>query len=293
MAGPVRPFRAVHLRGLFAPFASARGAVKSEASERHLDQYPARGARVGLYRKVIERQRGGDDRGTDVGPNLSSVVTPPSSGLPCPPQKSWSFRARCAPGSYQCGSFARARPPKGACVGGCRRDPVSRSPTIRWPIYDADLAKIGASRQNAIRLQAARRQPWRHLHCEPGVQRRSIAPLLKNADRTGYPRVVPRGRGGRDEGRSSTPSRNRALRAPAAASPGRSGGMQSLITLRQVLGDRLSGVRRAGGRWTIPENARRGLRDATTSSRMPRAAAQLKLVCAQADRLCPHDGGNR
>ncbi len=38
------------------------------------------------------------------------------------------------------------------------------------PIYDADVAKSELP-QNAVGLKQLVGEPWRHLHCEPGIQR--------------------------------------------------------------------------------------------------------------------------
>src|SRR5882672_10309750 len=134
------------------------------------------------------------------------------------------------------------------------------------PIYDADLSAKSGPPFNALKLK--------QLVCaQRGVfiaspeYNASITPLLKNA--IDWISVVRE----RDEPQLYT-FQNRAF-ALGAASPGRSGGMQSLITLRQVLaiGCRAFVVPE---QMTIPNAAeaiemKEELKDA-------RAAAQLKLV---------------
>jgi len=93
------------------------------------------------------------------------------------------------------------------------------------PIYDADLAKSELP-QNAIRLKQLVGNHGGIFIASPEYNA-SIPPLLKNA--IDWISVVRE----RDEPQLYT-FQNRAF-ALGAASPGRSGGMQSLITLRQVL----------------------------------------------------------
>jgi len=133
------------------------------------------------------------------------------------------------------------------------------------PIYDADLAKSGLP-ANAIKLK--------QLVCaHAGVfiaspeYNASVTPLLKNA--LDWISVVRE----RDEPQLFA-YQNRAF-ALGAASPGRSGGMQSLIALRQVLA---VGCRAL----VIPEqvtvpNAEQAFDD-NDDLKDARAAAQLKLV---------------
>jgi chromate reductase, NAD(P)H dehydrogenase (quinone) len=133
------------------------------------------------------------------------------------------------------------------------------------PIYDADLAKSDLP-QNAIRLKQLVGNHSGIFIASPEYNA-SITPLLKNA--IDWISVVRE----RDEPQLYT-FQNRAF-ALGAASPGRSGGMQSLITLRQVLA---IGCRA----FVVPEqvtipNAGEAF-DMGDELKDARAAAQLKLV---------------
>jgi len=133
------------------------------------------------------------------------------------------------------------------------------------PIYDADVAKSELP-QNAIRLKQLVGNHGGIFIASPEYNA-SIAPLVKNA--IDWISVVRE----RDEPQLYT-FQNRAF-ALGAASPGRSGGMQSLITLRQVLA---IGCRA----FVVPEqvtipNAGEAF-DASDELKDARAAAQLKLV---------------
>ena len=133
------------------------------------------------------------------------------------------------------------------------------------PIYDADVAKSDLP-QNAIRLKQLVGNHGGIFIASPEYNA-SITPLLKNA--IDWISVVRE----RDEPQLYT-FQNRAF-ALGAASPGRSGGMQSLITLRQVLaiGCRALVVPE---QVTIP-NAAEAF-DMSDELKDARAAAQLKLV---------------
>jgi chromate reductase, NAD(P)H dehydrogenase (quinone) len=133
------------------------------------------------------------------------------------------------------------------------------------PIYDAEVAKSKLP-QNAIRLKQLVGNHGGIFIASPEYNA-SIAPLLKNA--IDWISVVRE----RDEPQLYT-FQNRAF-ALGAASPGRSGGMQSLITLRQVLA---IGCRA----FVVPEqvtipNAAEAF-DMSDELKDARAAAQLKLV---------------
>jgi len=133
------------------------------------------------------------------------------------------------------------------------------------PIYDADLAKSDLP-QNAIRLKQLVGNHGGIFIASPEYNA-SITPLLKNA--IDWISVVRE----RDEPQLYT-FQNRAF-ALGAASPGRSGGMQSLITLRQVLA---IGCRA----FVVPEqvtipNAAEAF-DMSDELKDAPAAAQLKLV---------------
>jgi NAD(P)H-dependent FMN reductase len=133
------------------------------------------------------------------------------------------------------------------------------------PIYDADVAKSDLP-PNAIRLKQLVSNHGGIFIASPEYNA-SIAPLLKNA--IDWISVVRE----RDEPQLYT-FQNRAF-ALGAASPGRSGGMQSLITLRQVLA---IGCRA----FVVPEqvtipNAAEAF-DMSDELKDARAAAQLKLV---------------
>src|SRR5262245_23282100 len=94
------------------------------------------------------------------------------------------------------------------------------------PIYDADLAAKSGPPSNAIRLKQLVTAHAGVFIASPEYNA-SITPLLKNA--IDWVSVVRE----RDEPQLAA-YQNRAF-ALGAASPGRSGGMQSLIALRQVL----------------------------------------------------------
>jgi chromate reductase len=133
------------------------------------------------------------------------------------------------------------------------------------PIYDADLAKSDLP-QNAIRLKQLVGNHGGIFIASPEYNA-SIPPLLKNA--IDWISIVRE----RDEPQLYT-FQNRAF-ALGGASPGRSGAMQSLITLRQVLaiGCRALVVPE---QVTIP-NAGEAF-DMSDELKDARAAAQLKLV---------------
>jgi chromate reductase, NAD(P)H dehydrogenase (quinone) len=133
------------------------------------------------------------------------------------------------------------------------------------PIYDADVSKSELP-QSAIRLKQLVGNHGGIFIASPEYNA-SIPPLLKNA--IDWISVVRE----RDEPQLYT-FQNRAF-ALGAASPGRSGGMQSLITLRQVLA---IGCRA----FVVPEqvtipNAGEAF-DMSDELKDARAAAQLKLV---------------
>jgi chromate reductase, NAD(P)H dehydrogenase (quinone) len=133
------------------------------------------------------------------------------------------------------------------------------------PIYDADLAKSDLP-QSAIRLKQLVGNHGGIFIASPEYNA-SIPPLLKNA--IDWISVVRE----RDEPQLYT-FQNRAF-ALGAASPGRSGGMQSLITLRQVLA---IGCRA----FVVPEqvtipNAGEAF-DVSDELKDARASTQLKLV---------------
>jgi chromate reductase, NAD(P)H dehydrogenase (quinone) len=133
------------------------------------------------------------------------------------------------------------------------------------PIYDADQAKSDLP-QSAIRLKQLVGNHGGIFIASPEYNA-SITPLLKNA--IDWISVVRE----RDEPQLYT-FQNRAF-ALGAASPGRSGGMQSLITLRQVLA---IGCRA----FVVPEqvtvpNAGEAF-DVSDELKDARAASQLKLV---------------
>jgi NAD(P)H-dependent FMN reductase len=133
------------------------------------------------------------------------------------------------------------------------------------PIYDADVAKSELP-QSAIRLKQLVGNHGGIFIASPEYNA-SIPPLLKKA--IDWISVVRE----RDEPQLYT-FQNRAF-ALGAASPGRSGGMQSLITLRQVLA---IGCRA----FVVPEqvtipNAGEAF-DVSDELKDARAATQLKLV---------------
>jgi chromate reductase, NAD(P)H dehydrogenase (quinone) len=149
------------------------------------------------------------------------------------------------------------------------------------PIYDADTTAKSGPPANAVKLK--------HLLCaHSGIfiaspeYNASITPLLKNT--IDWISVVRE----RDEAQLAM-FQNRAF-ALGAASPGRSGGMQSLITLRQVLA---IGCRA----FVVPEqvtvpNAIEAF-DEMDQLKDARAATQLKLVVRKLidyARLIGHEG---
>src|SRR5258706_1974079 len=94
------------------------------------------------------------------------------------------------------------------------------------PIYDADSAETAGPPPNAVKLKQLM-SAHRGVFIASPEYNASITPLLKNT--IDWISVVRE----RDEPQLAV-YQNRAF-ALGAASPGRSGGMQSLITLRQVL----------------------------------------------------------
>ena len=134
------------------------------------------------------------------------------------------------------------------------------------PIYDADLAKSSGPPANALKLKQLV-SVHRGVFIASPEYNASITPLLKNA--IDWISVVRE----RDEPQLAV-FQNRAF-ALGGASPGRSGAMQSLLTLRQVLavGCRALVVPE---QVTIP-NAVEAFDDMDELKDV-RAAAQLKLV---------------
>jgi chromate reductase len=134
------------------------------------------------------------------------------------------------------------------------------------PIYDADGAEKSGPPQNAVKLKQLLSTHHGVFIASPEYNA-SLTPLIKNT--IDWISVVRE----RDEPQLYT-FQNRAF-ALGAASPGRSGGMQSLITLRQVLA---IGCRA----FVVPEqvtipNAAEAF-DASDELKDARAGAQLKLV---------------
>jgi NAD(P)H-dependent FMN reductase len=134
------------------------------------------------------------------------------------------------------------------------------------PIYDADLAAKSGPPFNALKLKQIMSAHGGVFIASPEYNA-SITPLLKNA--IDWISAV------RERGEPSLAAYQNRVFALGAASPGRSGGMQSLIALRQVLA---VGCRAL----VIPEqvtipNAEHAFdeRDELTDTR---AAGQLKLV---------------
>ena len=134
------------------------------------------------------------------------------------------------------------------------------------PLYDADLADKSGPPQPAVNLKRLMAAQQGVLIVSPEYNA-SITPLIKNA--IDWISTVREG----DEPQLAAYQHR--VFALGAASPGRSGGMQSLITLRQVLA---VGCRAL----VIPEqvtisNAERAF-DEMDQLTDTRAAAQLKLV---------------
>jgi NAD(P)H-dependent FMN reductase len=94
------------------------------------------------------------------------------------------------------------------------------------PIYDADLAAKSGPPLNAIKLKQLV-SAQRGVFIASPEYNASITPLLKNA--IDWISVV------RERGEPQLAAYQNRVFALGAASPGRSGGMQSLIALRQVL----------------------------------------------------------
>src|SRR5215467_9123736 len=134
------------------------------------------------------------------------------------------------------------------------------------PLYDADLTARSGPPPNAVKLKQLVSAHSGVFIASPEYNA-SITPLIKNT--IDWISVVRE----RDEAQLAV-YQNRAF-ALGAASPGRSGGMQSLITLRQVLA---IGCRA----FVVPEqvtipNAGEAF-DASDELKDARAGAQLKLV---------------
>ena len=134
------------------------------------------------------------------------------------------------------------------------------------PIYDADLAEASGAPLNALKLKQLMSAHQGVFIASPEYNA-SITPLLKNA--IDWISAV------RERGEPALAAYQNRVFALGAASPGRSGGMQSLLALRQVLA---VGCRAL----VIPEQVTApnaadafGERD---ELRDERAAAQLKLV---------------
>jgi chromate reductase, NAD(P)H dehydrogenase (quinone) len=134
------------------------------------------------------------------------------------------------------------------------------------PIYDADLAAESGPPADAVRLKQLVCAHHGVFIASPEYNA-SITPLLKNA--IDWVSAV---REGDEPFLAAYQDRVFAL---AAASPGLSGGMQSLIALRQVLAVGCRALVIAE-QVTIP-NAREAF-DAEDELKDPRAASQLKLV---------------
>src|SRR5215471_2865473 len=134
------------------------------------------------------------------------------------------------------------------------------------PIYDADLAAKSGPPSNAVRLKQLVSAHAGVFIASPEYNA-SITPLLKNA--IDWISAV------REAGDPPLAAYQNRVFALGAASPGRSGGMQSLIALRQVLavGCRALVI---GEQVTVPNAA--DAFDDRDELRDERAAAQLKLV---------------
>jgi NAD(P)H-dependent FMN reductase len=94
------------------------------------------------------------------------------------------------------------------------------------PIYDADVAAESGPHVNALKLKQIMSAHGGVFIASPEYNA-SITPLLKNA--IDWISVV------RERGEPALAAYQNSVFALGAASPGRSGGMQSLIALRQVL----------------------------------------------------------
>src|SRR5258705_5635560 len=94
------------------------------------------------------------------------------------------------------------------------------------PIYDADVAAKSGPHSNALKLKQIMSAHGGVFIASPEYNA-SITPLLKNA--IDWISVV------RERGEPALAAYQNRVFALGAASPGRSGGMQSLIALRQVL----------------------------------------------------------
>jgi chromate reductase len=134
------------------------------------------------------------------------------------------------------------------------------------PLYDADLAAKSGPPAPAVKLKALL-AGHRGVFIASPEYNASITPLLKNT--IDWISVV------RERGEPQLAVFQHRVFALGAASPGRSGGMQSLITLRQVLaiGCRALVVPE---QVTVPNAA--DAFDERDQLRDERAAAQLKLV---------------
>jgi chromate reductase len=134
------------------------------------------------------------------------------------------------------------------------------------PLYDADLAAKSGPPAPAVKLKALL-ATHRGVFIASPEYNASITPLLKNT--IDWISVV------RERGEPQLAVFQHRVFALGAASPGRSGGMQSLITLRQVLaiGCRALVVPE---QVTVPNAA--DAFDECDQLKDERAAAQLKLV---------------
>ena len=137
------------------------------------------------------------------------------------------------------------------------------------PIYDADLAERSGPPINALKLKQLMSAHQGVFIASPEYNA-SITPLIKNT--IDWISVV------RERGDPPLAAYQNRVFALGGASPGRSGAMQSLLALRQVLavGCRRAGDRRAGH----GAERRAGVRRAWTSSRTPASPPSSSWWCA-------------
>ncbi len=141
----------------------------------------------------------------------------------CPFRKFWSFRARCAAESHNARLAALASKELTLADADVTRISLADYPL---PLYDADLAANSGAPLNAQKLKQMM-TAHRGVFIASPEYNASLPPVLKNA--IDWVSTV------RDRGDPPLAAfQNRAF-ALGAASSGRSGGLHSLLALRQVL----------------------------------------------------------
>ena len=174
------------------------------------------------------RASGSTGRADGGGQTTEEPLFCPLSSVLCRPDSHGSPKILVFPGSLRSESYnvrLAALATKELIAGRCRRHPHLARRLSAADLRRRHRGTVGTAAQRA-QAQAARRRAQRHLHREPGIQR------LDHAAAEEHHRLDL------DGARSGEPQlaafQNRVF-ALGGASPGRSGAMQSLLALRQVL----------------------------------------------------------